>query len=104
MIWWQKEFLLQFKLALLLFIHVCVFQACADAGHLEVCAGWLRGSVFGERVVRLAGELCAVGLKGSPSVPSALDHHNHCWRLISLALSQQHDDGKHTQTECTLSN
>lgn len=79
-------------------------QACADAGHLEVCAGWLRGSVLGERVVRLAGELCAVGLKGSSSAASASDQHNH-WRLISLVLSQQHDDGKHAQTKrFTLSN
>lgn len=84
---------------------VCLWcQACADAGNLKVCAGWLRGSVLGERVVRLAGELCAVGLKGSPSAPSALDQHNHNWCLISLALSQQHDDGKRTQTKCTLSN
>ncbi|XP_058267542.1 E3 ubiquitin-protein ligase listerin isoform X2 [Hemibagrus wyckioides] len=67
-------------------------KACADAGHLEVCAGWLRGAVLGERVVRLAVELCAVGLKGSPSASSALDQDNHSWRLISLALSQQHDD------------
>ncbi|KAK3550418.1 hypothetical protein QTP86_025164 [Hemibagrus guttatus] len=67
-------------------------KACADAGHLEVCAGWLRGSVLGERVVRLAVELCAVGLKGSPSASSALDRDDHSWRLISLALSQQHDD------------
>ncbi|XP_034168229.2 E3 ubiquitin-protein ligase listerin [Pangasianodon hypophthalmus] len=67
-------------------------KACADAGHLEVCAGWLRGSVLGERMVRLAGELCAMGLKGSPSASSALDQHNHSWRLISLALSQQHND------------
>lgn len=62
-----------------------------------MCVGWLRGSVLGERVVRLAGELCAVGLKGSPSAASALDQHNHSWRLISLALSQQHDNGKHTK-------
>lgn len=74
-------------------------QACADAGHLEVCVGWLRGAVLGERVVRLAVELCAVGLKGSPSASSALDQDNHSWRLISLALSQQHDDGKRTQTK-----
>ncbi|TSK16143.1 E3 ubiquitin-protein ligase listerin [Bagarius yarrelli] len=67
-------------------------KACADARHLEVCAGWLRGSVLGERVVRLAGELCAMGLKGGSSASSALDHHNHSWRLITLALSQQHDD------------
>lgn len=81
----------------------CVCQACADAGHLELCAGWLRGSVLGERMVRLAGELCAAGLKGSPYTSSALDQHNHSWRLISLALSQQLDDGKHTQTKRTPS-
>lgn len=74
-------------------------QACADAGCLEVCVGWLRGSVLGERVVRLASELCALGLKGSPSASPTLDQDNHSWRLISLALSQQHDDGKCTQTK-----
>ncbi|KAK2823506.1 hypothetical protein Q7C36_020106 [Tachysurus vachellii] len=67
-------------------------KACADAGCLEVCVGWFRGSVLGERVVRLASELCALGLKGSPSASPTLDQDNHSWRLISLALSQQHDD------------
>lgn len=82
---------------------VCVRQACADAGHLEVCAGWLRGSVLGKRVVSLAGELCAVGLQGSPLTSTALDQHNHSWSLISLALSQQHDNGKHAHRNIFLS-
>uniref|UniRef100_A0A8B9J8K2 E3 ubiquitin-protein ligase listerin n=1 Tax=Astyanax mexicanus TaxID=7994 RepID=A0A8B9J8K2_ASTMX len=51
----------------------------------------LLGSVLGERLVCLAGELCAVGLKGSSSPSSSLmSQHNHSWPLISLALSQQH--------------
>uniref|UniRef100_A0AAR2KB62 E3 ubiquitin-protein ligase listerin n=1 Tax=Pygocentrus nattereri TaxID=42514 RepID=A0AAR2KB62_PYGNA len=65
-------------------------QACADAGYLEACRGWLKGSVLGERLVGLAGELCAFGLKGSPSLSSPLMSQNsHSWPLISLALSQQ---------------
>ncbi|KAF7701263.1 E3 ubiquitin-protein ligase listerin [Silurus meridionalis] len=67
-------------------------KACADPGYLELCAKWLRGSALGERIVSLAGELCAMGLKGSPTASSALDQHNHSWHLISLALSQQHDE------------
>uniref|UniRef100_A0AAR2INV3 E3 ubiquitin-protein ligase listerin n=1 Tax=Pygocentrus nattereri TaxID=42514 RepID=A0AAR2INV3_PYGNA len=65
-------------------------KACADAGYLEACRGWLKGSVLGERLVGLAGELCAFGLKGSPSLSSPLMSQNsHSWPLISLALSQQ---------------
>uniref|UniRef100_W5KT23 E3 ubiquitin-protein ligase listerin n=1 Tax=Astyanax mexicanus TaxID=7994 RepID=W5KT23_ASTMX len=68
-------------------------KAGADAGCFELCEGWLRGSVLGERLVCLAGELCAVGLKGSSSPSSSLmSQHNHSWPLISLALSQQHNN------------
>uniref|UniRef100_A0A673KG56 E3 ubiquitin-protein ligase listerin n=1 Tax=Sinocyclocheilus rhinocerous TaxID=307959 RepID=A0A673KG56_9TELE len=56
---------------------------------LEVFIGWLRGPVLGERLVGLAGELCVMGLRGSPSSSS---HHAHGWPLISLALSQQHNN------------
>uniref|UniRef100_A0AAR2ISN4 E3 ubiquitin-protein ligase listerin n=1 Tax=Pygocentrus nattereri TaxID=42514 RepID=A0AAR2ISN4_PYGNA len=51
-------------------------KACADAGYLEACRGWLKGSVLGERLVGLAGELCAFGLKGSPSLSSPLMSQN----------------------------
>uniref|UniRef100_A0A8C1EB03 E3 ubiquitin-protein ligase listerin n=1 Tax=Cyprinus carpio carpio TaxID=630221 RepID=A0A8C1EB03_CYPCA len=54
-----------------------------------VFIGWLRGPVLGERLVGLAGELCVMGLRGSPSSSS---HHAHGWPLISLALSQQHNN------------
>uniref|UniRef100_A0A673KFV9 E3 ubiquitin-protein ligase listerin n=1 Tax=Sinocyclocheilus rhinocerous TaxID=307959 RepID=A0A673KFV9_9TELE len=64
-------------------------KACADPVHLGVCVGWLRGPVLGERLVGLAGELCVMGLRGSPSSSS---HHAHGWPLISLALSQQHNN------------
>ncbi|XP_062870283.1 E3 ubiquitin-protein ligase listerin [Trichomycterus rosablanca] len=67
-------------------------KACADAGCLEMCAGWLKGSVLGERLVGLAGELCAIWLKGSPSNSSSVTQHDHSWPLISLALSQQHNN------------
>ncbi|XP_059400765.1 E3 ubiquitin-protein ligase listerin-like [Carassius carassius] len=65
-------------------------KACADPVRLEVFIGWLRGPVLGERFVGLAGELCVMGLRGSPSSSS---HHAHGWPLISLALSQQHNNG-----------
>ncbi|KAK9968251.1 hypothetical protein ABG768_002585 [Culter alburnus] len=64
-------------------------KSCADPVRLEVCIGWLRGSVLGERLVGLAGELCVMGLHGSPSSSS---QHAHGWPLISLALSQQHNN------------
>uniref|UniRef100_A0A671LMQ2 E3 ubiquitin-protein ligase listerin n=1 Tax=Sinocyclocheilus anshuiensis TaxID=1608454 RepID=A0A671LMQ2_9TELE len=64
-------------------------KACADPVRLEVFIGWLRGPVLGERLVGLAGELCVMGLRGSPSSSS---HHAHGWPLISLALSQQHNN------------
>ncbi|KAK1800486.1 hypothetical protein P4O66_005706 [Electrophorus voltai] len=70
-----------------------VQKACANAGHLELCGGWLRDPVLGERLVRLAGELCTLGLEASPSAFSALPgQHSHSWALISLALSQQHNN------------
>lgn len=73
-------------------------QACADSVRLEVCAGWLRGPMLGERLVDLARELCAVGLRGPPSSSSSSSplssHHAHGWPLISLALSQQHNNGE----------
>ncbi|XP_016128925.1 E3 ubiquitin-protein ligase listerin isoform X2 [Sinocyclocheilus grahami] len=64
-------------------------KVCADPVRLEVFIGWLRGPVLGERLVGLAGELCVMGLRGSPSSSS---HHAHGWPLISLALSQQHNN------------
>nr|XP_055064559.1 E3 ubiquitin-protein ligase listerin [Misgurnus anguillicaudatus] len=71
-------------------------KACTDSVRLEVCVGWLRGSVLGERLVGLAEELCAMGLRGPPSSsfsPSLLSsHHAHGWPLISLALSQQYNN------------
>ncbi|TRZ03495.1 hypothetical protein DNTS_000509, partial [Danionella cerebrum] len=65
-------------------------KACEDPVRLEACIGWLRGPVLGQRLVGLAGELCVVGLGGSPS--SSPSHHAQGWPLISLALSQQHNN------------
>ncbi|KAF4108188.1 E3 ubiquitin-protein ligase listerin isoform X1 [Onychostoma macrolepis] len=64
-------------------------KACADPVCLEVCIGWLRGPVLGERLVGLAGELCVMGLRGSLSSSS---YYAYGWPLTSLALSQQHNN------------
>uniref|UniRef100_A0A8C9VFP1 E3 ubiquitin-protein ligase listerin n=1 Tax=Scleropages formosus TaxID=113540 RepID=A0A8C9VFP1_SCLFO len=58
--------------------------------HTNIMAsvGWLKGPVLGEKLVGLARELCAVGLRGPRgSVPTHI--HTHSWALISLVLSQQ---------------
>ncbi|KAJ7997588.1 hypothetical protein DPEC_G00230570 [Dallia pectoralis] len=62
-------------------------KACADAASLQACSDWLKGSVLGERLLGLAVELCKAGLKGSGTAPN-----KDSWALISLALSQHHDN------------
>ncbi|XP_018611051.1 E3 ubiquitin-protein ligase listerin isoform X2 [Scleropages formosus] len=63
-------------------------KACDDPVALEASVGWLKGPVLGEKLVGLARELCAVGLRGPRgSVPTHI--HTHSWALISLVLSQQ---------------
>lgn len=70
-----------------------IFQkVCADAGCLEMCGGWLKDAVLGERLVKLATEMCSTGLKGLPPVEVSLDQHNQSWTLIGLAISQQHNN------------
>ncbi|KAL0994924.1 hypothetical protein UPYG_G00129370 [Umbra pygmaea] len=62
-------------------------KACADTVSLGACGDWLKGSVLGERLLGLAEELCEAGLKGSGALPN-----EDSWALISLALSQHHDN------------
>uniref|UniRef100_A0A6Q2XU70 E3 ubiquitin-protein ligase listerin n=1 Tax=Esox lucius TaxID=8010 RepID=A0A6Q2XU70_ESOLU len=64
-----------------------IHKACADAASLQACSDWLKGSVLGERLLGLAEELCEAGLKGSGTAPD-----KDSWALISLALSQYHNN------------
>lgn len=78
------------------------YQACADPGTLSSCNDWLKGSVLGEKLLGLTEELCKVG-HCSPT--SAAPTSSHGWTLISLVLSQPHNNGEHTvshTTECFL--
>ena len=70
-------------------------QACADPESLQCCSGWLKGSVLGEQLLGLTEELCSVG---SSSLSSAYSTSNHSWTLISLVLSQYHNNGKNKHT------
>uniref|UniRef100_UPI0037E875A9 E3 ubiquitin-protein ligase listerin n=1 Tax=Semicossyphus pulcher TaxID=241346 RepID=UPI0037E875A9 len=63
-------------------------RACADPETLKSCSDWLKGSVLGERLLGLTRELCKVG-HDSPSSTSA---SSHSWTLISLVLSQHHNN------------
>lgn len=64
-------------------------RACADPVTLKSCNTWLKGSVLGEQLLGLTEELCKVG-GGCSSHASAASHHN--WTLISLVLSQHHNN------------
>uniref|UniRef100_A0A3Q3VQT5 E3 ubiquitin-protein ligase listerin n=1 Tax=Mola mola TaxID=94237 RepID=A0A3Q3VQT5_MOLML len=66
-----------------------IHRACADPESLQSCGGWLKGSVLGEQLLGLTEELCRVG-SSSPS--SAYSTSNHSWTLISLVLSQYHNN------------
>uniref|UniRef100_A0A673AMC4 E3 ubiquitin-protein ligase listerin n=1 Tax=Sphaeramia orbicularis TaxID=375764 RepID=A0A673AMC4_9TELE len=52
------------------------------------CSDWLKGSVLGERLLGLTEELCKVG----PSSSSSPSTNSHSWTLISLVLSQHHNN------------
>uniref|UniRef100_A0A8C9Z4M0 E3 ubiquitin-protein ligase listerin n=1 Tax=Sander lucioperca TaxID=283035 RepID=A0A8C9Z4M0_SANLU len=56
---------------------------------LKSCRDWLKGSVLGEQLLGLTEELCKVGYS-SPSSTSSTS--NHSWTLISLVLSQHHNN------------
>uniref|UniRef100_A0AAY4AGR4 E3 ubiquitin-protein ligase listerin n=1 Tax=Denticeps clupeoides TaxID=299321 RepID=A0AAY4AGR4_9TELE len=64
--------------------------ACAEPAYMDLCQGWVKGSVLGEKLVSLAAELCEMGLRGTPT--SSAPKHAHSWALISLSLSQQHNN------------
>ncbi|XP_056140651.1 E3 ubiquitin-protein ligase listerin isoform X2 [Lampris incognitus] len=64
-------------------------RACADSDSRQNCSDWLKGSVLGERLLGLAEELCKVGGSRSGSVPPKSPHS---WPLISLVLSQYHNN------------
>uniref|UniRef100_A0A8D3CI19 E3 ubiquitin-protein ligase listerin n=1 Tax=Scophthalmus maximus TaxID=52904 RepID=A0A8D3CI19_SCOMX len=63
--------------------------ACADPETLQSCRDWLKGSVLGEQLLGLTEELCNVGCS-SPSSTSITSSHS--WTLISLVLSQHHNN------------
>ncbi|XP_075958001.1 E3 ubiquitin-protein ligase listerin [Anarhichas minor] len=65
-------------------------RACSDPETLTSCHDWLKGSVLGEQLLGLTEELCKVG-GSSPSSTSSTS--NHSWTLISLVLSQHHNNG-----------
>lgn len=64
-------------------------RACADPETLQSCRDWLKGSVLGEQLLGLTEELCNVGCS-SPSSTSITSSHS--WTLISLVLSQHHNN------------
>lgn len=70
-------------------------QACTDPETLKSCRDWLKGSVLGEHLLGLTEELCNVRCS-SPSSTSSTS--NHSWTLISLVLSQHHNNGKDTHS------
>lgn len=71
------------------------YQACAVPDDLNRCGNWLKGSVLGEQLLGLTEELCSVGRSAPISASSTSDHS---WTLISLVLSQHHNNGENTHT------
>uniref|UniRef100_A0AAX7SBV7 E3 ubiquitin-protein ligase listerin n=1 Tax=Astatotilapia calliptera TaxID=8154 RepID=A0AAX7SBV7_ASTCA len=53
------------------------------------CSDWLKGSVLGEQLLGLTEELCKVGSSSCDSISST---SGHSWTLISLVLSQHHNN------------
>eukprot|EP00064_Thunnus_orientalis_P010735 superscaffoldBa00001484_g10762 len=64
-------------------------RACADPETLKSCRDWLKGSVLGEQLLGLTKELCKMGRNSSSSSSSA---SSPSWTLISLVLSQHHNN------------
>ncbi|KAI3373165.1 hypothetical protein L3Q82_006491 [Scortum barcoo] len=64
-------------------------RACGDPETLKSCTDWLKGSVLGERLLGLTEELCKVGCSSPRSTSST---SSHSWMLISLVLSQHHNN------------
>lgn len=66
-------------------------QACADPTTVKTCGDWLKGSVLGEQLLGLIEELCRIDGSSPISAYLAGDHR---WALISLVLSQNHNNGE----------
>lgn len=64
-------------------------RACVDPETLKSCSDWLKGSVLGEQLLGLTEELCKVGRSSRCSTSST---SSHSWTLISLVLSQHHNN------------
>ncbi|XP_026038104.1 E3 ubiquitin-protein ligase listerin isoform X1 [Astatotilapia calliptera] len=64
-------------------------RACTDPETLKSCSDWLKGSVLGEQLLGLTEELCKVGSSSCDSISST---SGHSWTLISLVLSQHHNN------------
>ncbi|XP_022063447.2 E3 ubiquitin-protein ligase listerin [Acanthochromis polyacanthus] len=64
-------------------------RACTDPETLQSCSDWLKGSVLGEQLLGLTEELCKVGSSSHGSTSST---SSHSWMLISLVLSQRHNN------------
>ncbi|XP_017273716.1 E3 ubiquitin-protein ligase listerin [Kryptolebias marmoratus] len=64
-------------------------RACKDAETRASCADWLKGSILGEQLLGLTEELCKVGSSSRASTSST---SCHSWALISLVLSQNHNN------------
>lgn len=70
-------------------------KACADSETLKSCSDWLKGSVLGAQLLSLTEELCQLGRSGSTSHSST---SLQSWTLISLVLSQHHNNREQTHT------
>lgn len=64
-------------------------RACKDPETRASCRNWLKGSVLGEQLLGLTGELCMVR---PSSASSKTPLSSHSWTLISLVLSQNNNN------------
>ncbi|XP_054611847.1 E3 ubiquitin-protein ligase listerin [Dunckerocampus dactyliophorus] len=64
-------------------------RACVDHDTLASCRDWLKGSVLGEHLLGLTQEICKVRPSRSGS---ASPTNRPSWTLISLVLSQHHNN------------
>uniref|UniRef100_A0A8C5E2F3 E3 ubiquitin-protein ligase listerin n=1 Tax=Gouania willdenowi TaxID=441366 RepID=A0A8C5E2F3_GOUWI len=65
-------------------------KACAGDKVLSCCSEWLKGSVLGEQLLGLTEELCKLGSSSRSSTSTS----SHSWTLISLVVSQRHNNGR----------
>uniref|UniRef100_A0A8C5DG75 E3 ubiquitin-protein ligase listerin n=1 Tax=Gouania willdenowi TaxID=441366 RepID=A0A8C5DG75_GOUWI len=63
-------------------------KACAGDKVLSCCSEWLKGSVLGEQLLGLTEELCKLGSSSRSSTSTS----SHSWTLISLVVSQRHNN------------